>query len=232
MPENLKILFVSLAVSVSVSSHAGASEAPSLPNASRICGPYGCERVPVPAIPKPQAAKKTDLSIGVKGWKLGMQEAQALALFEAMTKETGGIYAPACGPTGDGRGCIAIGHKITYGMSEVAVIRMNFTSAGMDQLSLTLSMAGCSSISKTERHPRKQFDSLSILLTEQFGSPASASERRRVWMDDSSLLLLDFGPPEKGMDAYPDCDSTKVIYVDRRKFEARFRAKQAKDKDL
>lgn len=232
MPANLKLLFASLAVSMSVSSHADASELPTLPTASRICGAYGCERVPVPDIPKPRPAKKIDLSIGVKGFKLGMQEAQALALFEAMTKEAGGLYAPACGPRDNGRDCIAIAHKITYGMSEVAVIRLNFTNAGMDQLHFTLSMAGCSNVSKTERHPRKQFDSLASLLTEQFGSPVAASERRKVWLDESALLLLDLGPPEEGVNVYPGCDSTKIIYMDRRKAEARLRTKQAKDRDL
>lgn len=232
MQVNLKILCGSLAVLMPLFTHAEAIEGTPLPNASKICGPYGCERVPVPNIPQPRPIRKTDLSAGVKGLKLGMPEAQVHALLEAMTAASDGIYAPACKATDYGNSCIAIGHKMTYGKSEVAVIRMNFTSTGMDQLGLTLSMAGCNSANKTERHPKKQFDSLAASLTDQLGSPASASERRKVWVDEQSLLLLDIGTPEEGMNVYPGCASTKVLYMDRQKFEARLRSQQAKDKDL
>lgn len=160
-----------------------------------------------------------------------MPKAEVLTALETMSKDAHGVFAPACGPEGSGESCIDVGANLTYGRSRVAVTRFSFGPAGLDELSLTLSMAGCGSSSKDQLHPREQFATLNKLMTEQFGE-SKGNDRRKVWVDDRAVLVLDIGPPEQGMNVYKNCESTRVSYIDRAKALARLKAAEAKGKDL
>jgi hypothetical protein len=179
----------------------------------------------------PLSADATDLSAGVKGLRIGMPRAEVLTALETMSKDANGVFAPACRPEGSGESCIDIGSNLTYGRSRIAVTRFGFGPAGLNELSLTLSKAGCESSSKDQLHPRDQFATLNKLMTEQFG-PSSGNDRRKVWVDDTAVLVLDIGPPEHGMNVYKNCESTSVSYIDRAKALARLKAAEAKGKDL
>lgn len=180
-------------------------------------------------------ANATDLSEGIKGLKLGTPKTNVLAMLDSMTKEAGGIFAPACEKDIDGERCVAIGNNLSYGKAEIAFLSIHFSFMGLDQVTFLLSMAGCKKFGDKEAHPTIQFERISDLLTQHFGPPTVSKEHRNMWADKMAFLKISLQKPDSTHELYPTCPSTTVEYVSRIRANVilnQIKTKQAKERDL
>lgn len=181
------------------------------------------------------SAHAADLSDGLKGLRVGITKTAALAILKDQEERAGGIFAPYCKPDPPGELCTTYISNLTYGKIPLLTWRVHFGNGGthLDEVRILLSKAGCAD-SASVQHPRMQFETLSALLAEQYGTPDGTAENPKVWVDEkikAGLVLSLYAKVLPGI-GYPNCPIVSVSLTSEERNKKSRQTSSAKEKDL
>lgn len=184
------------------------------------------------------SAHAADLSDGLKGLKVGMTKSEAFSILKVQEERAGGFFAPYCEPDPLGEQCTTYMSNLTYGKIPLFNWHLHFGTGGarLDEVSMLLSKAGCAGNTDVQ-HPRIQFETLSALLAEHYGTQSGSAENSKVWVDakiKAGLVLSLYAKPLPGI-GYPNCPISSVALTTEKRIKRLNQARptsSGKEKDL
>lgn len=184
------------------------------------------------------SAHAADLSGGLKGLRVGMTKSEAFSILKDQEERAGGIFAPHCEPDSLGEQCTTYISNLTYGKIPLLFWTLHFGSGGtrLDEIRMLLSKEGCAEKANAP-HPRIQFETLSTLLAEYYGTQTNSAENAKVWVDNkikAGLVLGLYMVSLPGI-GYPNCPILSVSLAAEERNKTANQAKStssAKENDL